>query len=402
VEIKISILASGEFLLEGQPAALAQIDSRLAQASAVQDQVLIYKEDPRPDSTRHSMEIVKLVIKHKLPVSFSAKADFSDYVDQFGQSHSRTAGSTPSDAYARFMPDVDERRDAAQVFAEARTAARKTPDGRGVALVGPDRAVMVLPVPQRSAEMDARLSKLPDIPSDRPHHIAAIVNTSRCAASPGEPPQVQEIAKVVPFLGYLIALGYAGHHVWAFEGHASALTLGLEHAEILLLDSGMLPLLRADWMDVAQRVMDGVRRVLIFTRERPSFVPAVPSATPQGWTYGEPDGERSYVNCLLTTLAKAGAGASAEILTMAPLPDLAALTHDAAELDWIAHLPFRYDRLDAAKAIEVLTHKRSANELEKPWTLKTVLVAGGEQRKCEFSLRLAADGPRRARLIRVL
>jgi hypothetical protein len=402
VEIRISLLASGAILLDGHSADLAQLDARLSQAKSPEDRVLVYKQDLSPNGAPQSMEVVKLVIKHKLPVSFSTKADFSDYVDRFGQSHSRSAtpAGTPTDKFAPFMPDVDERRAAREVFAEARGAASKTPGGRGVALVGPDRAVMVLPAPPHSAEMDARLPKLPDIQSDRPHNIAVISNTGLFSAAQSKPPEVPHVANAVPFLGYLISFSYFGHRVWIFEGHPSALAAGLEHAEVLLVDSGMLPFLQKDWMAVAQRVMDPPHRVLIFTRERPAIQRAVPDSTPQGWTYGEPDGEASYINCLLTTLAKSGPGATAEIVTAAPLPDLSKLTQDAGELEWIANLPFRYDQLDAGKAIEVLAKNRGASQDE--WVVKTVLAAEGEQRKCQFSLRLNADQARKALSIRVI
>jgi hypothetical protein len=390
VEIKIALLASGAILFDGQPVDLAQLDSHLSHANQSQDQVLYYKEDMGQDGSPQSAEVVKLVIKHKLAISLSTKADFSDYVDPFGHSHPRPAAPAPTDRYAPFMPDVDGRRNVQEVFEEARTAASKAPDGRGVALVGPDRAVMVLPVPPRSPGMDARVPKVPDIPSDQPRNIAVIANTGILAAAQGKPPDLQEVAKVIPFLGSLIAFGYAGHRVWIFEGHPSALTAGLEHAEILLLDSGMLPLLQHDWMSIAQRMMDPPRRVLIHSRERRALLPAVPASTPQGWCYSEPDGEASYVNCLLTTLAKSGAGASAELVTAAPLPDLAGLTQDAVELEWIANLPFRYDQLDAGKAIELLTHSRSIwQRLKNEWLIKMLLVTQGERRTCQFSLRLA-------------
>jgi len=394
VEIKISLLASGEILLDGQPVDLAQLDSRLSQASASQDQILYYKEDLRPDASPQSMEIVKLVIKHKLPISFSTKADFSDRVDQFGQTHPRPAvpAPLPKGGYAPCMPDVDLRHNVQQVFREARTAASKAPDGRGVTLVGPDRAVMVLPAPPRSAAMDARVPKLPDMRSDGPTNIAVIANTGILATLQGKPPDVQEMAKAIPFLGLLIGLGYAGHCVWVFEGHSSALSSGLEHAEILLLDSGMLPLLRNDWMSVAQRMMDPPRRVLIQSRERNALLPVVPASTPQGWSYSEPDGEASYVNCLLTTLAKAGTGASAKLVAATQVPDLASLTQDASELEWIASLPFRYEQLDAGKVIEMLGSRRSAlQKLKDEWLMKTLLVTDGKRRTCQFSLRLDAE-----------
>ncbi len=405
MEINISLLASGATLLDGQAADLAQLGARLSQADRSKDQVRYYKEDQTEASAAKSLEIVKLVIQHKLPVSFSTKPDFSDYVDQFGQSHPRQAvpPAPPTDRYAPFMPDVDLRRDAQEVFATARTAASKAPEGRGVALVGADRAVKLLPAPPRTPEMDARVPKIPDIPSDRPHNIAVIANTGILYAAPGKQPDLQEAAKAIPFLGHLIPLAYAGHRVWVFEGHPSALAAGLEHAEILLLDSGMLPFLQDDWMSVAQRVMDPPRRVLIHDRERYTLLPAVPAAAPRGWAYSEPDGEPSYVNCLLTTLAKSGTGASAEIVTGAPLPDLAALTRDAAELQWIAGLPFRYDQLDASKAIALLANGRSIlQKLKNEWVMKTLLVTQGERKAFQFALKLGPDKAKPTLSIRVV
>jgi hypothetical protein len=404
VQIKIGSLASGEILLDGERVDLEQLDARLSQANSSQDQLLYYKQDQGPVESPHSMEIMKLVVKHKLPISFSTKADFSDYVDRFGQAHPRSEHSTPpQDRYAPFMPDVDLRREVQALFAEARTAAANSPEKRGVALVGPDRAIMVIPVPPRSAAMDARIPKLPDIPSDRPGNIAVIGNTGILGSAQGKPPDLQEAAKVIPFLGWLIGLGYAGHHVWIFEGHSSALAAGLEHAEILIVDSGMIPSLQNDWMAVAKNKMDAPRRVLIFNRDRNALLPAAPASTPQGWAYTEPDGEASYVNCLLTTLGKAGTGASAELATGAPLPNLAGLTQNADEREWIANLPFRYDQLDAAKAIDVLTRNRTLmQKLKNEWHMKTLLVAEGERRPCEFSLRLDSNQAKQVLSIRVL
>jgi hypothetical protein len=405
MEIKVGLLASGEILLDGQPVDLAQLASRLSQANASEDQVLYYKEDAGQDRSPQSMEIIKLVMKHKLAISLSTNGDLSDYVDRFGQTHPRVAtpAAPPKDRHAPFMPDVDLRHNVEEFFAEARSAAAKSPDGRGVTLIGPDRAVIVLPVPQPSPAMDAQLPKVPDIPSDRPLDIAVIANTGILATVQGIPPKVEEVAKVIPFLGALIAFGYAGHRVWIFEGHPSTLAAGLQNAEILLLDSGMLPMLQSDWMSVAQNRMDPPCRVLIYSRERPAFLPAIPSSTPQGWSYSEPDGEASYVNCLLTTLAKSGAGASVELITDAPLPNLAGLTQNADELEWIASLPFRYDQLDAGKAIELLARSRTPPQnSNNEWHLKTLLVAAGKRRPCQFSLRLTANKAKQVLSIRVM
>src|ERR1700722_17920608 len=278
MEIKVGLLASGEILLDGQPVDLAQLSLRLSQANASEDQVLYYKEDAGVDRSAQSMEIIKLVMKHKLAVSLSTNGDLSDYVDRFGHTHPRAATPvpTPKDRITPFVPEVDPRRNVEELFAVARAAAAKSPDERGVTVIAPNGSVIVLPVPQRSPEMDAQLPKVPDIPSDRPLNIAVIANTGIVTTVQGVPLEVEAVVKAIPFLGALISFCYAGHRVWIFEGHPSMLAAGLQNAEILLLDSGMLPMLQRDWMSVAQGRMDPPRRVLIYSRERPALLPAVP------------------------------------------------------------------------------------------------------------------------------
>jgi hypothetical protein len=399
MEIKVGLLASGEILLDGRPVDLAQLASRLSQANASEDQVLYYKQDAGQDMSSQSMEIIKLVMKHKLAVSLSTNGDLSDYVDRFGQTHARAAAPAPP---AR-VTDVDPRRNVEESFAEARAAASKSPDERGVTVIAPNGSVIVLPMPRRSPAMEAQLPKVPEVTSDRPMNIAVIANTGILPKMQGIPAEVEEVAKVIPFLGSLIGFCYAGHRVWIFEGHPSTLAAGLQTAEILLVDSGMLPMLQSDWMSAAQSKMDPPRRVLIYSRERAAFLPAIPASTPQGWSYSEPDGEASYVNCLLTTLAKSGAGAAAELVTDAPLPNLAGLTQNADELDWIASLPFRYDQLDASKAIELLARSRTPSQNSNhEWHLKTLLIASGKRRPCQFSLRLSTNEATQVLSIRVM
>ena len=266
MEIRIGLLASGVILQEGQPVDLAQLDSRLSQAHSPQDRVLYYKEAQADGQL--SIEIVKLVIKNKLAVSFSTKPDFSDYVDQSGHSHPRPAPAA--------MPEIDAQRDPAQAFAEARDVLTKLP--RGIALVTPDRRVLIVPVPTRSAKMDALQPKVPGIPDHESCNIAVIANTGIVSEMRGQV-DLQAVSKTIPFLGLLIGLGYTGHRVWIFEGHPSALVAGLEHAQILLIDSAMLPFLPKNGMSEAQRVMSPPRRVLIHDGESYKLLAAAPVST---------------------------------------------------------------------------------------------------------------------------
>ncbi|HEX7183000.1 MAG TPA: hypothetical protein VF756_14255 [Thermoanaerobaculia bacterium] len=63
--------------------------------------------------------------------------------------------------------------------------------------------------------------------------------------------------------------------------------------------------------------------------------------------------EASYVEWLLRTLAQ-GPFSSVRLASGRPLPHLAALAWDPDELDRISRVPFRYDKLNADKAIQAI------------------------------------------------
>lgn len=70
-------------------------------------------------------------------------------------------------------------------------------------------------------------------------------------------------------------------------------------------------------------------------------------------TSTEPNTPASYVNVLLTTLAKVPPKA----VTITPgrgVPPLAPLASDPSELDWIASLPFDYDALDGTRVLTII------------------------------------------------
>jgi hypothetical protein len=159
--------------------------------------------------------------------------------------------------------------------------------------------------------------------------------------------------RVIPFFGMLLGIAYSGHSVVVFEGHHSGLEGALRHCDVLLVDSGMLPFLLEDWANTAFASMNPGARIFVHKRESFTLMPVARSRNPKGWRYSEFDGEASYANCLLTTLAKAKE-ASVEVVSGRPVPDLAALTNDTDELDWIEGLPFSYDKLDADQIIQVI------------------------------------------------
>jgi hypothetical protein len=137
VVIKISVLSSGDVLLNGIPASLTVLEEALEKADRTQDSVLYYREALAAEPPPQAMEVIKLVVRKKLPFSFSSVPDFSDYVDRFGQSHPRPSRTAPvkADPFAPGMPDVDLRQKPEDVFAKARQSASSETGVGGVAIV---------------------------------------------------------------------------------------------------------------------------------------------------------------------------------------------------------------------------------------------------------------------------
>jgi hypothetical protein len=280
----------------------------------------------------------------------------------------------PADIFEPYMPEVDARTDLDEVFEKARRqSAGEGPDGaRQVVVVTPGRMLMGIPappagsMPETTVQPARALLKRPG-----PLNVAVIAH-NRLAALTDE----QGKMKAIPFLGHLLGFAYLGHHVVVFEGHPSAYEAGVRGADVLLIDSGMLPFLRDDWAAVAFAAMNPGARVYVHNRERYILYPVVPSKFPPGWLYSEHDGEASYANCLLTTFAK-GRHASVEIMGGAPLPDLSRLADDPEELDWISTLPFDYAALNAEQvmaAIRRLAKPVRKGLFRKELVLKTRLM----------------------------
>ena len=392
MQIRIAVRVSGEILLSGKAAERPEIQAALEAADPRNDFVLYYRESPQTSPPPHAMQVLDLIRSHRFAISFSTLPDFSDYVDRFGQSHPRLREGWPHpvDPFVPWMPDVDLAADLQNVFAEMRAG-----ESQGVVIVRPDRATLLLQNSPSSPRIDELLRQLPSfIPLGQSRNIAAIANTEFTMLNHAVPPGMKEAGRAIPFLGLLMGWAQAGHRVWLFEGHSSALAAALEGADYLLVDSGMLPYLQEDWMAVARRSMNPEGKVLHYNRENRNILPVAVSSRPPGWRFSEPDGEASYANCLLTLLAKSSQE-SAEIQAGEPVPNLAGFTEDPEELEWVVSLPFRYEALDAQKVIEVLLNaaaKGKPNPLDSEWVLSAKVVSAGKEPKTQtFIFRLDAE-----------
>jgi len=86
---KISALASGALLLNGRRSDLASIEAEFKRLQAQDGGVWYYRDNPRSEPSPEAMAVVQLVIQYRLPISFSSKPDFSDYIDEHGRSQPR-------------------------------------------------------------------------------------------------------------------------------------------------------------------------------------------------------------------------------------------------------------------------------------------------------------------------
>lgn len=87
--LKVSVLKSGDVLADGRKVTLGELDSLIATNAQRNGVVWYYRENGKEEPPPQAMQAIKLVVKHKRPISMSSKPDFSDTIDQNGNSVSR-------------------------------------------------------------------------------------------------------------------------------------------------------------------------------------------------------------------------------------------------------------------------------------------------------------------------
>lgn len=86
--VRLSVLTSGKVLLNGRESNFSEVKKALEKTKSEKGVVWYYREnggEPPPQA----MEIIKLVVEISLPISMSSKPDFSDYIDDKGNSRPR-------------------------------------------------------------------------------------------------------------------------------------------------------------------------------------------------------------------------------------------------------------------------------------------------------------------------
>ena len=168
------------------------------------------------------------------------------------------------DLFEPRMPQVDQPQDINRVFDQARKSAAgehvpgKDPS-RQVVLVTPGRMLMLQPCPAPGSMAPNVVSQIERLISPKvKRKIAVIAYTELQAVTKG-------LSQAIPFFGMLIGMAYIGHSVWIFEGHATALAAACKEADLLIVDSGMVPHLPTDWQALAS---SGAPKLEIYVHDR--------------------------------------------------------------------------------------------------------------------------------------
>lgn len=289
----------------------------------------------------------------------------------------------PTDKFTPRLLDVDVPDNLAFMFADARRlASGDHPQSLGekhVVILTPGRAMVSVPALPRETLLPDVLAGAKKWLGPECRDIAVVSYTKLEALMDEDHGKV----KCIPFLPRLCMLAAAGNNVVVFEGHPSALELGLRNTDVLIIDSGMLPFLQGDWMNVAVRVMRSGAKYFLCDREKQNLLEVRPAAQPPGWIYKQPDGEASYAYCLLTMLGKRS-GSSAALTSGGTVPNLKTLTDNPDDLEWVAGLPFDY-QFDAGLVIKTIL-KLAGVSKDRP------LLIPGLKRHCTLNARLQQEG----------
>ena len=86
---RISVLSSGEILLNGKPIEFAQLEQNLQRLKTEGGVVWYYRDNPAREPPPNAMAVLDLVMRNNLPISMSSQPDFSDYIDENGWAQKR-------------------------------------------------------------------------------------------------------------------------------------------------------------------------------------------------------------------------------------------------------------------------------------------------------------------------
>ena len=87
--LKISVYQNGKVVVNGDDISIDELKTELSDLKSKNGVVWYYREAGEEEPPPIATEVISTVIEYQLPVSLSSKPDFSDFVDENGQSKPR-------------------------------------------------------------------------------------------------------------------------------------------------------------------------------------------------------------------------------------------------------------------------------------------------------------------------
>lgn len=232
--LKLTVLANGELLRDGVRTSLPELEKVIRENTGTKLMVWYHREDAAKQEPPVAIELMKLLVEHRLPIRLSLRPDFSDAV---------------SDVEANLE----------RVFASVR---EKAAQGQLV-ILRPDGRVLGLPAVQNGPpEAVAAVEKI--LPSHTKRNVAVIGETDWALQQNVDVPSAN---RAIPFFGLLMGFACIGHSVWIFSPKVSSvLSAACRDADVLIVDSLSCSALPAGWQASAQKTMRN-KQILIHDRE---------------------------------------------------------------------------------------------------------------------------------------
>lgn len=320
----------------------------------------------------------------------------------------------PADIFQPHMPGVELLSDMDAYFAAARrlSATGESPDSdeplsaeaiaerekmkgqHSVVVVTPGRLMMPVPVAEPGSVPKERVESISQmLPPDPPRIVTVISYTY-------VPALIQDKARAIPFLGFLVGFAVIGHTVVVFEGHHSAFEAGVRGSDVLMVDSGMLPFIQKDWKEVAFRLMRPGAKVLEHDRATYQLKQHFAPGAAQVPMMMSPEQQLSWYAGTLIRLLFLGTRPSACLTSGEPLPDLAIFATNDELRAHLASLPFKHADLDADKVIDLIVKQAGLGFFSRTGVVKVPIQTPEGQRQVACGVELTrGPGGRRQLLL---
>jgi hypothetical protein len=85
-DLKVTIFSNGKMQLNGNYVSLTEMQKAFKNSNA---KVWYFRENPESEPHPNAMSVIRLVVDNKLPIMLSTTPDFTTYVDDKGNVHTR-------------------------------------------------------------------------------------------------------------------------------------------------------------------------------------------------------------------------------------------------------------------------------------------------------------------------